>query len=110
MESSDKVRKYINPANTNAAIAAATELAKEALAKAQRASQMQRAIQTQMDSLVTGPAAPKVATVTLDAQGRLLDERGKVIQTTAKPVSSIRANQTARSNPLLEVRSSRSPS
>ena len=94
----------------NNSVLAATELAKEALAKAQRASQMQRAIQTQMDSLVTGPAAPKVATVTLDAQGRLLDERGKVIQTTAKPVSSIRANQTARSNPLLEVRSSRSPS
>ena len=28
VDSSDKVRKYINPANTNAAIAAATELAK----------------------------------------------------------------------------------
>eukprot|EP00966_Prymnesium_polylepis_P041765 969619-Prymnesium_polylepis.1 len=70
---------------------------------------MQRAIQAQMGNLVGAPlagipAAPKVATVTLDAQGRLLDERGKVITTTAKPASTIRANQQQpQKNPLLEV-------
>ncbi|KAL1508722.1 hypothetical protein AB1Y20_004817 [Prymnesium parvum] len=89
----------------SSSVLAAKELAKEALAKYQKAAEMQRAIQAQLGTGATPlglPPTPKVATVTLDAQGRLLDERGKVIQTTAKPVTTIRANQTARTNPLLE--------
>ena len=87
-------------------VAAAKELAKEALAKAQRAAEMQRVIQAQMGNLVGAPlgqpAAPKVPTITLDAQGRLLDERGKVIQSTAKPTATVKINQTSRVNPLLQ--------
>ena len=41
--------------------------------------------------------------VTLDSQGRLIDQDGKVIQSTdARPQASIKVNQTARHNPLLE--------
>ena len=49
------------------------------------------------------PTAPKPALVTIDAQGRLLDERGKVIQSTGqRPQASIKVNQSARVNPLLD--------
>ena len=87
-------------------VQAAKELAKEALAKAQRAAEVQKAISAQMGSLVGLPAGteprPKQApqTVRLDAQGRLLDEQGKVMQSSARQ-SSIMVNQNNARNALL---------
>ena len=48
------------------------------------------------------PAEPKPALVTIDAQGRLLDERGKVIQSSSRPQTTMKVNQTARTNALLD--------
>eukprot|EP00962_Isochrysis_galbana_P028747 scaffold9117_cov92-Isochrysis_galbana.AAC.2 len=78
--------------------------AQEALAK--RAAVLQQNI-----SGIAGPAAasglpsaPKPPMVTLDAQGRLLDERGKEIRAGgAGSHASIQLNQVARSNPLLSA-------
>ena len=90
-------------------VQAAKELAKDALAKAQRAAEIQQAVNAKMGSLVGLPPGldlkPKAAaqTVRLDAQGRLLDENGKVIQSTARPVTSIMANANAAQNPMLSV-------
>mmetsp|Transcript_9767 Transcript_9767/g.16202 ORF Transcript_9767/g.16202 Transcript_9767/m.16202 type:complete len:601 (+) Transcript_9767:109-1911(+) len=109
-ENGDMLPPTAETAAMSTSVQAAKELAKEALAKAQRAAEMQKVIQQQMSSLVGLPAgaelrmgAPKPPTVTLDSQGRLLDERGKVIQSTAKPQATIKVNQSARSNPLLEA-------
>ena len=88
-------------------VQAAKELAKEALAKAQRAAEVQKAISAQMGSLVGLPAGtglqPKQApqTVRLDAQGRLLDEQGKVMKNSARPHSSMMVNQNNARNALL---------
>jgi len=50
------------------------------------------------------PSAPKPPMVTLDAQGRLLDERGKEIRAGgAGSHAPIKLNQVARSNPLLSA-------
>lgn len=50
------------------------------------------------------PSAPKPPMVTLDAQGRLLDERGKEIRAGgAGSHATIKLNQVARSNPLLSA-------
>jgi len=102
-------------AAVSSSVQAANQLALEANAKAQRAADIQRNIQEQMSKMVglqqqqqlqPTPeirAVPKPPTVTLDSQGRLLDERGKVIQSTAKPQATIKINQSSRSNPLLEA-------
>ena len=81
-------------ANLKAGAAAAKELARDALAKAQRAAEIQQAVNAKMGSLVGAPggqtpARPAVQTVRLDSQGRLLDEQGKVIQSTARQQSSL---------------------
>jgi U4/U6 small nuclear ribonucleoprotein PRP3 len=94
---------------SGAAVSAAKALAQEALVKAQRAAAKQKTITLQMSNLVgmplqLAPFAPKVPTMSLDEQGRLVDERGKVIQRTTGPQSTIMANQnTARTNPLLQA-------
>ena len=124
-----------------ASVQEAKERAKEALAKAQLAAEVQRTLQQNLPAgaaasllpapgamaaaaaagaasialpsgvvlppnLAVGggvPTAPKPALVTIDAQGRLLDERGKVIQSTGqRPQASIKVNQSARVNPLLD--------
>jgi len=86
------------PSAVASSVLQAKELAKEALAKAQRAAEMQKAIATQMSSMVGLPpgaadAGRKPPTVTLDNQGRLLDERGKVIQSTGKTVATVKVNE-----------------
>ena len=102
----------ITPANASvgatigASVSAAKELAKEALAKAQMAAEVQRAL-AQLPHLQGGrgvmlPEPKQPTMVTIDAQGRLLDANGKVLQSTARPVATVKANQSARSNPLLE--------
>ena len=98
-------------------LAAAAIAARDAAAAAatKQVADAQRAIQQQAQpassdhsslhqpSLRAEPAAPKPPTVTLDSQGRLLDERGKVIKSTPRPQASIKINQTARVNPLLKA-------
>eukprot|EP00965_Chrysotila_dentata_P206606 6183632-Pleurochrysis_carterae.AAC.1 len=86
-------------------VAAAKAATQDALAKAQLAAEMQRTIAAQMANMTGAESAlpAKPPTVRLDNQGRLIDERGKVIQSTAKPEPTVKINQTARSNPLLEV-------
>ena len=90
-------------ANLKAGAAAAKELARDALAKAQRAAEIQQAVNAKMGSLVGAPggqtpARPAVQTVRLDSQGRLLDEQGKVIQSTARQQSSLMVNSNQRAS------------
>lgn len=98
----------VKPEALGASVQAAKERAKEALAKAQLAAEVQRALQQHLptgvgvNAAAATVSAPKPAVVTIDAQGRLLDERGKLIQSTARPQASIKVNQSARTNPLLE--------
>lgn len=102
---------------SSSSIAAAKELAKEALAKAQRAAAITQSINAQLTSMAAAGAAPTPAlpprpaapprqasqpSVSLDSQGRLVDERGKVIESTAKPHSTLKINQVERINPLLQ--------
>ena len=77
----------------------AKNIAREALAKAQLAAEVQRAL---MSGAPTMPAPAKPAVVTIDNQGRLLDESGKVIKSTARPQATVKANQQQRVNPLLD--------
>ena len=93
-----------NLSSIQAGAAAAKELARDALAKAQRAAEIQQAVNAKMGSLVGSlpggqtPARPAVQTVRLDAQGRLLDEQGKVIQSTARQQSSLMVNSNQRAS------------
>ena len=92
-----------NLSSIQAGAAAAKELARDALAKAQRAAEIQAVVNAKMGSLVglpggQTPARPAVQTVRLDAQGRLLDEQGKVIQSTARQQSSLMVNSNQRAS------------
>jgi len=75
--------------------------AQEALTK--RAAQLQQSMQQGLAGLAGAsfqPAAKAPSVVTLDASGRLLDERGKEIRAGGSH-ATIKMNQMARNNPLL---------
>lgn len=105
--SATAVPSVSNAASLSAGVLAAKEMAKEALAKAQRAADVQKALAQHLPGLAglggVPDAGKQPTTVTIDAQGRLLDEHGKVIQSTARPQASIKVNQAARVNPLIEA-------
>ena len=97
-------------ANIAAAAAAAAskvaQSAKAAQAAAQAAEvtrQIQAAAALAATAATSNQLAPKPPTVTLDTQGRLVDERGKLIKTSQRSMASVKANQTARVNPLLKA-------
>lgn len=95
----------LDSATFGASVLAAKEMAKEALAKAQQAAEVQRALALHLPGLVNAgmTEAKQPTMVTIDSQGRLLDANGKVMQSTARPVATVKANQQARTNPLLDA-------
>jgi U4/U6 small nuclear ribonucleoprotein PRP3 len=105
--SSSLLASNASAADLSASLNAAKEKAKEALAKAQLAADVQRALAQHQASLTGGMggvagSAGGPATVTIDGQGRLLDQGGKVIRSTPRPQTTMKVNQVARPNPLLE--------
>ena len=107
-EAAPAASSLANLSSIQAGAAAAKELARDALAKAQRAAEIQQVVNAKMGSLVglpggQTPARPAVQTVRLDAQGRLLDEQGKVIQSTARQQSSLMVNSNQRASASVDL-------
>ena len=98
------------PSVLGAGVLQAKEAARAALEKAQQgtmggiAPSIAAAAQAQAAAAAAAATQGGVrpAVVTIDNQGRLLDEHGKVIQSSSRPQTTFKVNEQARKNVLLE--------